>query len=75
MLLERSAADGPDILPDRIRTVRYTRCQPSRLPPAALVRPDGYIAWASGEPDPARRAKAADAAAHLWCASHLPTPE
>ena len=75
VLLERSAADGPDILPDRIRTVRYTRCQPSRLPPAVLVRPDGYIAWASGEPDPALRAKAADAAAHLWCASHLPTPE
>ncbi len=75
VLLERSAADGPDILPDRIRTVRYARCQPSRLPPAALVRPDGYIAWASGEPDPAPRAKAAAAAAHLWCASHLLSPE
>jgi 2-polyprenyl-6-methoxyphenol hydroxylase-like FAD-dependent oxidoreductase len=75
VLLERSAADGPDTLPDRIRTVRYTRCQPSRLPPAVLVRPDGYIAWASGEPDPAVRAKAADAAVHLWCASHLVRPE
>jgi len=71
LLLAGPGADDPDILPARIRTVRYTRCQPGGLPPAVLVRPDGYIAWASEEPDPALRAKAADAAAHLWCASHL----
>jgi 2-polyprenyl-6-methoxyphenol hydroxylase-like FAD-dependent oxidoreductase len=72
MLLAGPGGGDPDILPVRIRTVRYARCEPGRLPPAVLVRPDGYIAWASDEPDPALRAEAADAAAHLWCASHLP---
>jgi 2-polyprenyl-6-methoxyphenol hydroxylase-like FAD-dependent oxidoreductase len=39
----------------------------ARLPAAVLVRPDGYIAWASDEPDPARRAVAATAAVRHWC--------
>jgi 2-polyprenyl-6-methoxyphenol hydroxylase-like FAD-dependent oxidoreductase len=68
VLLDRT---GPEILPDRIRTVRYTRCDPARLPRAVLVRPDGYIAWASDEPDDALRTKAADAAGDLWCGSQL----
>ncbi|MGH3400309.1 MAG: FAD-dependent monooxygenase [Streptosporangiaceae bacterium] len=68
VLLERSGAADADILPGRIRTVRVARGRPARLPPAVLVRPDGYIAWASDEPDPAVRAKAAAAAAHIWCA-------
>ncbi|HEU5420547.1 MAG TPA: FAD-dependent monooxygenase [Streptosporangiaceae bacterium] len=38
-----------------------------RLPAAALVRPDGYVAWATDEPDPARRAAAATAAIRHWC--------
>ena len=41
----------------------------ARLPAAVLVRPDGYIAWASDEPDPARRAAAAAAAVQHWCTS------
>lgn len=32
-----------------------------------LVRPDGYIAWASNEPDPARRATALQTALMAWC--------
>jgi 2-polyprenyl-6-methoxyphenol hydroxylase-like FAD-dependent oxidoreductase len=68
VLLERSGTADADILPERIRTVRCARGQPARLPPAVLVRPDGYIAWASDEPVPAVRARAADAAAHIWCA-------
>jgi hypothetical protein len=72
VLLDRA---GPEILPDRIRTVRYTRCEPARLPRAVLVRPDGYIAWASDERDDGLRAKAADAAGQLWCGSRLPGPE
>jgi 2-polyprenyl-6-methoxyphenol hydroxylase-like FAD-dependent oxidoreductase len=38
-----------------------------RLPPAMLVRPDGYVAWASGEGDPARRQQEARRAAAHWC--------
>ncbi|HEX3389218.1 MAG TPA: FAD-dependent monooxygenase [Streptosporangiaceae bacterium] len=66
VLLDRA---GPEILPDRIRTVRYARCDRPRLPLAVLVRPDGYIAWASDERDDARRARAALTAGHLWCGS------
>jgi hypothetical protein len=44
----------------------------ARLPAAVLVRPDGYIAWASDEPDPARRAAAAAAAVQHWCTSGQP---
>ena len=59
-----AAADG---LPDQVRRVRYTHCAGTRLPAAALVRPDGYVAWASDEPDPQARARAARAAAGWWC--------
>ena len=59
-----AAADG---LPDQVRQVRYTHCAGTRLPAAALVRPDGYVAWASDEPDPQARARAARAAAGWWC--------
>ena len=58
------AADG---LPDQVRRVRYTHCAGTRLAAAALVRPDGYVAWASDEPDPRARARAARAAAGWWC--------
>jgi 2-polyprenyl-6-methoxyphenol hydroxylase-like FAD-dependent oxidoreductase len=67
VLLDQSAEGGPPVLPDRVRAVRYQQCSPSRLPPATLVRPDGYVAWASDEPDPAARAKSADDAVRLWC--------
>jgi 2-polyprenyl-6-methoxyphenol hydroxylase-like FAD-dependent oxidoreductase len=54
-------------LPDQVRRVTYTHCAGTRLPPAALVRPDGYVAWASDEPDPQARARAARAAVGWWC--------
>ncbi|MFG2195493.1 FAD-dependent oxidoreductase [Streptomyces sp. NPDC048639] len=38
---------------------------PSR-PTAVLVRPDGYVAWATGERDPSRRAEALRAALIRW---------
>jgi 2-polyprenyl-6-methoxyphenol hydroxylase-like FAD-dependent oxidoreductase len=66
VLLDRSAPAGPPLLPDRIATVWYRECS-RRLPPAVLVRPDGYVAWATDEPDPAARAAAARRAAALWC--------
>jgi 2-polyprenyl-6-methoxyphenol hydroxylase-like FAD-dependent oxidoreductase len=66
VLLEPSAEAAPGILADRIRTVRYTTCSPA-LPAAMLVRPDGYVAWATDERDPAIRAAAVTSAAHLWC--------
>ena len=66
LLLDQSAAGGAAILPDRIRHVSYQESAP-RLPPALLVRPDGYLAWASDEPDPAARRSAAISAAQLWC--------
>ena len=54
-------------LPDQIRQVRYTRADGTRLPAATLVRPDGYLAWASDEPDASARATAAEAAVRWWC--------
>ena len=54
-------------LPDQVRQVRYVRADGTRLPAAALVRPDGYLAWASDERDGPARAAAARAAVHWWC--------
>ncbi len=54
-------------LPDQVRQVRYTRADGTRLPAAALVRPDGYLAWASDERDASARAAAAGAAVRWWC--------
>ncbi len=54
-------------LPDQVRQVRYTRADGTRLPAAALVRPDGYLAWASDERDTSARAAAARAAVRWWC--------
>jgi 2-polyprenyl-6-methoxyphenol hydroxylase-like FAD-dependent oxidoreductase len=51
----------------RIATVPYLATTVPRLPASVLVRPDGYIAWASDAPDPAARAAAARAAAARWC--------
>jgi 2-polyprenyl-6-methoxyphenol hydroxylase-like FAD-dependent oxidoreductase len=68
VLLEPAAAGGPPVLADRIRTVRYTACSPA-LPAATLVRPDGYVAWATDIRDPAARAAAVASAARLWCGS------
>jgi 2-polyprenyl-6-methoxyphenol hydroxylase-like FAD-dependent oxidoreductase len=62
-----SAGAARDRLPDQVRQVRYIRADGTRLPAAALVRPDGYLAWASDEPDPLARAAAARAAVRWWC--------
>ncbi len=51
----------------RLTVVRYRDATATGLPAAALVRPDGYLAWASDEPDPVARAAAAWAAVRLWC--------
>jgi 2-polyprenyl-6-methoxyphenol hydroxylase-like FAD-dependent oxidoreductase len=40
-----------------------------------LVRPDGYLAWACTERDPARRAAALTAALRTWCGDPAGTPE
>ena len=50
-----------------VRSVGYTGCEGARLPAAALVRPDGYLAWACDDPDPAARERAARAAITRWC--------
>ena len=72
---ERGPEAGPDAgaagrggLPGHVRAVRYARCDGGRLPAAALVRPDGYLAWASDEPDPRAREQAAMAAVARCCA-------
>ena len=72
VLLEAQAAGVPGAgagsdLPDQVRQVRYTRADGTRLPAAALVRPDGYLAWASDERDASARAAAARAAVRWWC--------
>jgi 2-polyprenyl-6-methoxyphenol hydroxylase-like FAD-dependent oxidoreductase len=54
-------------LPPHVRHVRYTRCTGARLPASALVRPDGYVAWASDERDPVARGALAHAAVSAWC--------
>jgi hypothetical protein len=56
-----------DATDDRVTVVRYRDSTATGLPAAALVRPDGYLAWASDEPDPAARAAATRAAVRLWC--------
>jgi 2-polyprenyl-6-methoxyphenol hydroxylase-like FAD-dependent oxidoreductase len=53
--------------PAHVKTVTYKGSRPGRLPPAILVRPDGYVAWASAERDPSARAAAARDAVRRWC--------
>lgn len=48
VLLTRATHPGP--LPAAVRPVAYTTVRAGKLPRAALVRPDGYIAWASDTP-------------------------
>jgi 2-polyprenyl-6-methoxyphenol hydroxylase-like FAD-dependent oxidoreductase len=56
----------PEGLPRQVRAVRY-RGSTARLPAAVLARPDGYVAWATGERDPARRQELARRAVAHWC--------
>ncbi len=64
VLLERAEGQADDREP-RVTNVRYTGGP--GLPRTVLVRPDGYVAWASDERDVQRRAAAAQAAISLWC--------
>ena len=67
VLLERGGPPAMAGLPGPVKAVRYQRSPGVRLPPAMLVRPDGYVAWASNERDPAAREQAARAAVSQWC--------
>jgi len=62
-----SAGAAARELPAHVKVVSYERCDPPRLPAALLVRPDGYVAWASDERDQAARAAAVQAAVAAWC--------
>jgi FAD binding domain len=64
-----AATDG-EAMPAHVRLVRYRHCAGTRLPSAMLVRPDGYIAWASDERDAGARAAGARAAVAAWCGPH-----
>jgi aromatic ring hydroxylase-like protein len=59
-------ANPAGICADLPGQVRLVVGRAAGLPPALLVRPDGYIAWASAERDPAALAGAARRAAVLW---------
>ncbi|MEU6041363.1 FAD-dependent monooxygenase [Actinomadura sp. NPDC047616] len=60
---------GHPALPGHVTAVRHSGVNGARLPAATLVRPDGYIAWASDERDEAARVTAAAAAVREWCPS------
>ncbi len=65
----RSRVPGqvPGRVPGHVKVVTYAQCSPPRLPAALLVRPDGYVAWASDNQDQAARGAAARAAVAAWC--------
>jgi 2-polyprenyl-6-methoxyphenol hydroxylase-like FAD-dependent oxidoreductase len=67
VLLERGAPPATAGLPGPVKAVRYQRSPGLRLPPVMLVRPDGYVAWASNERDPAAREQVTRAAVSQWC--------
>ncbi|HEU5159940.1 MAG TPA: FAD-dependent monooxygenase [Streptosporangiaceae bacterium] len=54
-------------LPPHVRTVPYLSCDRRHWPAAVLIRPDGYIAWAHDESDPALRAPMVRQAVQAWC--------
>jgi 2-polyprenyl-6-methoxyphenol hydroxylase-like FAD-dependent oxidoreductase len=68
VLLDRDVhAERHAGLPPPVRTIPYVRCDRPRWPAAVLVRPDGYIAWASTEDDPALRAPLIRQAVQAMC--------
>ena len=70
VLLDRNVhAERYGDLPPHVRTVPYVTCDRPRWPAAVLVRPDGYIAWASAEDDPVLRAPLVRQAVQAMCSS------
>jgi 2-polyprenyl-6-methoxyphenol hydroxylase-like FAD-dependent oxidoreductase len=72
VVLDRDGSAVTAGLPGQVRVVRYQRSRGVRLPRAVLVRPDGYIAWACDERDPAARQRATRTAIWQWCAPARP---
>ncbi|MGH3549071.1 MAG: hypothetical protein ACRDQU_13365 [Pseudonocardiaceae bacterium] len=68
VLLDPNGASDVDGWADRVEHVQPTGT-PGTVTPGTvtLVRPDGYVAWASDEADPARRAAALTSALQAWC--------
>ena len=67
VLLEPDSGAKPRDLPGHVKLVSYAQCSRPRLPAALLVRPDGYVAWASDDRDQAARDDAVRAAVAAWC--------
>jgi len=63
LLTAAATGDVTGLPDDRVKAVSYGGGTRPGLPSAMLVRPDGYVAWASDQPDPA----AAREAAIAWC--------
>lgn len=68
VLFEPAATAAARDVPGHVKVVSYARARPPRLPAAMLVRPDGYVAWASDDRDQAARAAAISAAVAACCA-------
>ncbi len=62
-----SADGGPPASAGRWADRVDTASTPVVAPRLALVRPDGYAAWATDATDPAARDTAARAALDQWC--------
>ncbi|MGD0374571.1 MAG: FAD-dependent monooxygenase [Streptosporangiaceae bacterium] len=67
VLLGPSGGSPPRDLPGHVKVVTYAQGSPPMLPAEVLVRPDGYVAWASDERDQAARDAAVGAAVAAWC--------
>jgi hypothetical protein len=63
VLLTPAGADTAGEWGDRVLVARPADSDGTTV----LVRPDGYVAWATAETDPARRAAAVRAALADWC--------
>jgi hypothetical protein len=66
VLFQPQDVPGLPRVPDPVRSISY-RTAGSPLPAALLVRPDGYVAWASDERDASTRSASASAAVRAWC--------
>jgi hypothetical protein len=70
VLLERGGGSSPSArlaLPRACTRIEYVAGRGADLPAATLIRPDGYIAWASDEHEASARAAQARVAVRDWC--------